>query len=71
MALMPDISEEEIAQRQKDIYQVSTNSVPQARAELKARIPNAYDKLDDTILKILSPAISLSQSNLNVEEYSC
>lgn len=71
MALMPDVSEEEITQRQKDIYQVSTNSVPQARAELKARIPNAYDKLDDTILKILSPAISLSQSNLNVEEYSC
>ena len=71
MALRPDVSEEEITQRQKDIYQVSTNSVSQARAILKARIPHAYDKLDDTILKILSPAISLSQSDLNVEEYSC
>lgn len=71
MALMPDVSEEEITQRQKDIYQVSINSVSQARAVLKERIPNAYDKLDDTILKILSPAISLSQSDLNVEEYSC
>lgn len=71
MTLMPDVSEEEITQRQKDIYQVATNSVSQARAILKERIPNAYDKLDDIILKILSPAISLSQSDLNVEEYSC
>lgn len=71
MALKPDVSEEEISQRQNDIYQVSTNSVPQARAALKERIPNAYDKLDGIILKILSPAISLSQSNLDVEEYSC
>lgn len=71
MSLMPEVSEEELTQRQKDIYQVSTNSVSQARAILKARIPNAYDKLDDTILKILSPAISLSQADLNVEEYSC
>ncbi len=34
-------------------------------------IPNAYDKLDEEIKKILSPSISLSNSNIEVEEYSC
>lgn len=71
MTLIPDISEEEIMRRQKDIYQISINTVMQARNILKESLPNAYDKLDDIILKILSPAIALSRSNLDIEEYSC
>jgi viroplasmin and RNaseH domain-containing protein len=71
MTLMPDVSEDEISQRQKDIYQAEISPVSKSRANLKSRIPHAYDKLDDTILKILVPSISLSCSNLVVEEYSC
>lgn len=71
MTLMPDVTEEELVQRQKDIYKAEIDPIAKSRENLKTRIPNAYDKLDDTILKILVPSISLSSSNLVVEEYSC
>lgn len=71
MTKQEGVSENEIIESQKEIYQSNDITVDEARAKLKARIPNAYEKLDDTILKILSPAISLSEANPTVEEYSC
>lgn len=71
MTLRPEITEEDVSTQQKTIYKTETISVPEARNRLKARIPNAYDKLDEIILKILSPSISLSNSQLEAEEYSC
>lgn len=71
MTLRPEISEEEISTQQKVIYKAATISVPEARKELQKRIPIAYGKLDEIILKILSPTMSLSKSVLEAEEYSC
>ena len=70
MSIQDEITEENINARQKEIYK-SSISVLEARNILKERIPNAYDKLDEEIKKILSPSISLSNSNIEVEEYSC
>lgn len=70
MSIQDEITEEDINARQKEIYK-SSISVPEARELLKERIPNAYDKLDEEIKKILSPSISLSNSSIEVEEYSC
>lgn len=70
MSIQEDITEEDINARQKEIYK-SNISVSEARNILKERIPNAYDKLDEEIKKILSPSISLSNSNIEADEYSC
>lgn len=71
MTLMPDVAEDELLRTRKDIYNAEIDPITKSRENLKRRIPNAYDKLDDTVLKILVPSISLSSSNLVVEEYSC
>ena len=70
MSIQDDVTEEDINARQKEVYK-SNISVSEARNILRERIPNAYDKLDEEIKKILSPSISLSNSNIEVEEYSC
>lgn len=70
MSLSPDVSLNEIIERKNETYK-STITVDGARAELKQRIPHIYDKLDDTILKLLSPSIALSTSGIEVEDYSC
>lgn len=71
MTLRPEVSEEDVSAQRKVIYKSESISVSEARQRLKARIPNAYDKLDEITLKILSPSISLSNSRLEAEEYSC
>lgn len=70
MSLSPDISLNEIIERKNETYK-STITVDGARSDLKRRIPHIYDKLDDIILKLLSPSIALSQSGIEVEDYSC
>ena len=71
MAMQPEISEEEVSAQQKVVYKAETISVPEARRRMKARIPVAYEKLEDIALKILSPSFSLSNSCVEAEEYSC
>ena len=70
MSIQDGITEEEINNSQKEIYN-SNISIAESRNLLKERIPNAYDKIDSTIKKIISPAITLSNSSIEVEEYSC
>ena len=39
--------------------------------ELQYLLPNAYDKIDDTIIKLLSPSLVLMKVNLELSDYSC
>ena len=70
MSIAPDIPIEDIIAQKNDVYKTKT-TISEARQKLMDRIPNAYNKLDDVILKLLSPSISLSNADIEVEEYSC
>lgn len=41
------------------------------RAELKVLLPHSYDNIDDMVLKLLSPSISLRKVKIELEDYSC
>lgn len=65
-----EIAAEDIIARKNEVYK-SNMTITAARTELKKRLPVAYEKLDNTILTLLSPSISLSMANVEVEDYSC
>lgn len=70
MSIQSSISESDINNSQKELYNANI-SVTESRNLLKDRIPNAYDKIDEQLKKILSPSITLSNSSIEVDEYSC
>ena len=70
MSMQDEVTEEEINEKQKEVYK-ATITVDEARNILKDRLPNAYDKLEEGFKKMISPSISLSNSQIEVEEYSC
>lgn len=70
MSLLPSVSLEDMIKKKNEVYE-SNITVDDAKKLLQRRIPNAYDKMDEKILKLLSPSISLSNSPIKVEEYSC
>lgn len=73
MAQKPEITEESLNQSHSDLYASPKRSVEEARDVLRNRLPYAYNKLDDLILKIMSPSISLllSSSDIEFEDYCC
>lgn len=71
MAQKSEVKEEELAQNQAELYQTENVTISDSREILRQRLPYAYDKLDDLILKMMSPSISLSKSNIVMEEYCC
>lgn len=48
--------------------EVKTSEV---RKDMEILMPRAYENLDDTILKLLSPSISLRKVQIDLEDYSC
>lgn len=48
--------------------QITTKEV---RNDIECLMPNAYNNIDDTIFKMLSPAISLKNIQVALEDYSC
>ena len=70
MSMQDEVTEEEINEKQKEVYKANI-SVAETRNILKERLPNAYDKLEEEFKKMISPSISLSNSQIEVEEYSC
>lgn len=65
-----DVSMDDIVESVNNVYNINikTNDV---RDELKALLPISYNNLDETILKILSPSISLRKIDIPLEDYSC
>lgn len=43
----------------------------EVRNEMEVLMPNAYGKIDEMILKLLSPSISLRKVKIDLEDYSC
>lgn len=41
------------------------------RDDIKGFMPNAYNNIDDTIIKILSPSVLLKKVSCELEDYSC
>ena len=70
LSYCPKITMEDIlaANNKFQNIDVKTDDV---REELKALMPSAYDKIDDTIVKILTPSLVLKKVKVELEDYSC
>lgn len=69
MAQKSEVKEEELTQFQAESLQTNSVTISDSREILRQRLPYAYDKLDNLILKLMSTSISISEANLEVEEY--
>lgn len=70
LSFSDDISMVDIVESVNDAYKIDIKT-SDVRYELKNMLPNAYPNLDETILKILSPSISLKKIDIPLEDYSC
>ncbi len=46
-------------------------TVVDTRIELQRLMPNSFENIDDTLIKILSPAVFLKKVKMEIEDYSC
>jgi hypothetical protein len=68
---LSEVSENNILETYEELLNFSQFVKKEPHEDLKNALPNAYSKLDDTTLKILSPALVLSKINLTLTDYSC
>lgn len=72
IASFSEVTEKNILTNYEKLLNFAQNKIQIEPFEnLKKELPNAYNKVDDTVLKILSPALILSKKNLNLSDYSC
>ena len=70
LSYCPGISIEDILETNNKFQDVDVK--PQdIRNELEMLMPAAYNAIDDTIIKILSPALVLKKIKIELEDYSC
>jgi len=65
-----DISIDDIVNSLNCFYNVNVE-IDEIYNDMKSLMPNAYKNIDKTILKLLSPSISLRRVNIELEDYSC
>jgi hypothetical protein len=65
-----EVSVENIVDSVNCFHEIDIKS-DDVRFELKGLLPKAYSNIDDMILKLLSPAISLRKLKIPMEDYSC
>lgn len=70
LSYCPEISMTDVIEANNSFHEVDIK-VEDTRTELQRLMPNAYGNIDDTLFKILSPAISLKKINVEMEDYSC
>ncbi|UAC48679.1 type II toxin-antitoxin system RnlA family toxin [Bacillus aquiflavi] len=70
LSYCPQISMTDVIEANNSFHEVDIK-VEDTRTELQKLMPNAYGNIDDTLFKILSPAISLKKVNVEMEDYSC
>lgn len=65
-----DVSMDDIVNSINSFHDVNvkTNEV---RNDMEVLMPRAYGNIDETILKLLSPSISLRKVNIDLEDYFC
>ncbi len=71
MSVQETVTEEDILNTQNEVYHTKKVSVETAHEALRKKIPQAYSILSPEIIKVLSPSLDLSNSNIEMEEYSC
>lgn len=70
LSYCPEISMTDVVEANNSFHEVDVK-VEDTRTELQRLMPNTYGKIDDTLFKILSPAITLKKAGREVEDYSC
>lgn len=70
LSYCPEITVEDILEANNKFQDVDIK-IKDVRDELKVLMPNAYGNIDDTIIKILSPSITLKKIKMDIEDYSC
>lgn len=65
-----DISVDDIVNSINSFHDVDVKA-SEVRNEMKMLMPSAYGNIDEMILKLLSPSISLRKVNIELEDYSC
>ncbi len=61
---------ERVVATESETYKIDIK-VDQIRDELKAYMPTAFGFLEDKIIKILTPSLSLRRIDIELEDYSC
>ena len=65
-----DISVDDIVDSINTFHNVSVKT-SEVRNDMEVLMPRAYGNIDEMILKLLSPSISLRKVNIELEDYSC
>ncbi len=63
------LSFEEVVKTEADTYEIDIK-VQDIRVELESYLPNSYSFLDDRIIKIITPALTLAKLEIVLEDYS-
>lgn len=65
-----DVSIDDIVDTINSFHNIDVKTTD-VRDELKTLLPRSYSNIDDMILKLLSPSISLRKVKIQLEDYSC
>lgn len=60
----------QVVEVESDTYKIDIDA-NEVRSELKDRLFSVYDQIDEKILKVMTPALSLMKIDVNLEDYSC
>lgn len=70
MSYCEHVSVEDIVDTVNNLHNVNVKT-EDVRSEMEALLPRSYKNLDEMILKLLSPSISLRKIKMPLEDYSC
>lgn len=65
-----DISVDDIVSSINSFYAINVKT-SEIRNDMEVLMPRAYGNIDEMVLKLLSPSISLRKVNIDLEDYSC
>lgn len=65
-----EVSVDDIVNSINSFHDVNVKT-SEVRNDMEVLMPRAYGNIDETILKLLSPSISLRKVNIDLEDYSC
>ncbi len=65
-----DVSVDDIVDSINSFHDVNVKT-SEVRNDMEVLMPRAYGNIDEMILKLLSPSISLRKVNIELEDYSC
>lgn len=65
-----DVSIDDIVDTVNSFHSIDVKTTD-VRDELKILLPRSYDNIDDMVLKLISPSISLRKVKMEIEDYSC